>query len=406
MIRGITPVDGAFELMGLHQAHVVMHFIFLETMAGKMLFALGFILSLRSGLDKGNFKPAVIFLLLFFSLWFLLVLPQARAVDPVSAMERHGYQELTVAEILKKNGYAQIMVNPLADVLSRSIDSLIMAVAGVFEKGAQTEGYLASPFLFIKVSLVTSGVMAQGIRDPELEEKTVNFYQDYFWPVFKKLESKTDNVWPGHEQVVAAYKEEGRSAWQSLREALYQSCDQNRIFQKMFERFYDGKVDKDAVVRSLLMREMILKPGRYTLMTYASELEQGRSKMAGVQRDLYNTALPEKIMRMLPWMQGGALFFLWSALPAFLAMTFLLRKMGPLILFIGVLFSIKAWTLIWVVLDKISTVWFVMDKARGGLIWEPSVVNSYIALAAFVLPLVMTAGVVVLDRRINVEGMI
>jgi hypothetical protein len=398
MIRGITPIDGTFELMGLHQAQVLMRFIFLETLAGKAIFALGFILSIQAGLEKGNFKSAFVFLMMFFSLWLLLVVPRAKAVDPVSAMERSGYQGVTTVQILKKNGYAEVMVSPVLDVISRMIDSLVTASAAVFERSGNVRGYLASPFLFIKVSVLTSGIMARGITDPQLEERVVRFYQDHFWPAVKKLGSAKDRLWPGDADVVAAYKEEGRVAWQALREKLYQSCDQGKVFSRMFERFYDGKVDKDAVVRSFLAHEMALKPGRYTLMTYASGLQCGRSISWG-QR---NIVFAEKIMVVLPFMQGGALFLLWSMLPGFLALTFLLRKMMLLILFISVLFSIKAWTLVWVILDKISTVWF---KAGVLVMWESPALNMFITGAAFVLPLLITAAVIFLSRT-KVEGKI
>jgi hypothetical protein len=404
MIRGITPIDAAFELMGLHQAQVLMRFIFLESMAGKVIFALGFILSIRTGLDKGNFKPAFVFLMMFFSLWLLLVVPRAKAVDAVSAMERSGYQQITTAQILKKNGYGEVMVSPVLDVFSRMGDSLVMAVAAALDRGGDTRGYLASPFLFIKVSILTSGIVARGITDPQLEERTVRFYQDHFWPAVKKLE-KADDVWPGHPDVVSVYKEEGRMQWQALREALYQACDQDKLFSRMFGRFYDGKTDKDALLRSFLAHTAALKPLRYALMTYASGPERRRSSAVEQRRNRGNGVLSEKIMAVLSFMQGGMLFLLWSMFPAFLVITFLLRQVVPLIIFTGVLFSVKAWTLIWVILDKTSTVWFGIYKTwRDFAMWDQPGLNEFIALAAVVLPLSMTGAVIFLGSRIKAEG--
>ena len=357
MIRGITPIDGAFELMGLHQAQVWVRFIFLETLAGKVIFALGFLLSIKAGLDKGNFRPAFIFIMVFFSLWFLLVLPRSKAVDPVSAMERSGYQEITIAQILKKNGYGEVMVNPVLDAMSRTVDALITAVAAVFERGSDGRGYLASPFLFMKVSILTSGIVAQGITDPDLQERTVHFYQDHFWPVLRQLKNPGTRVWPGDPDMVRAYKEEGRVAWQALRDALYQACDEQKIFTNMFDRFYDKKVDKDAVVRSLLWREMELKPLQYTFVTYGSGLEHRREDGSG-WLDFYRIDLARMTVFVLPFFQGSALFILWSLFPGFLAVTLLLRKVTVLIVWMGLIFLVKAWTLIWVILDKLSTVWF------------------------------------------------
>jgi len=407
MIRGITPIDGAFELMGLHQAQVLLRFIFLESLAGKIIFALGFIWSIKAGLEKGNFKTAFVFLMMFFSLWLLLVVPRAKAVDPVSAMERSAYQGITTVEILKKNGYGEVMVSPVLDTVSRMIDSLITATAAVLDRGTNARGYLASPFLLIKVSILTSGIIDRGMTDPKLEERTVRFYQDHFWPAVKKIQKVDGDLWPGHPDVAVLYKGEGVIEWQVLREALYQACDKDKIFQKMFERFYDRKVDQDAVVRSFLVRTIVLDPSRYTLMAYASGPEHRRSKGLNERRGSWTIVLPEKSMAILPFMQGGMLFLLWSMFPAFLAVTFLSRQVVPLILFTGVLFSVKAWTLIWVILDKISTVLLGIYKMWGGFeMWQAPVLYLSIALAAVILPLVLTAAVIFLSSSIKVEATI
>ena len=65
MIRGITPIDAVFELMGLHQAQALMRLIFLETWAGKFIFALGFMLSMKEVWEKGNFRTVFIFVMMF-----------------------------------------------------------------------------------------------------------------------------------------------------------------------------------------------------------------------------------------------------------------------------------------------------------------------------------------------------
>jgi hypothetical protein len=89
-------------------------------------------------------------------------------------------------------------------------------------------------------------------------------------------------------------------------------------------------------------------------------------------------------------------------LPLFLAATFLLRQVFPLIVFTGILFSVKVWTLIWVVLDKTSTVWFgIYTKTGGSLMWEAPLVNTFIALGAVILPLVMSAAVIFFSGRMS-----
>lgn len=407
MIRGITPIDGAFELIGLHQAQALMRFIFLASMAGKLIFTLGFMLSIKSGLEKGNLRTAFIFLMIFFSLLILLVVPRAKVVDPISAMERNGYQDITTVQVLRKNGYNELVVSPVLDMASRAIDSLVTASSAVLERGASVRGYLASPFLFVKVSVLTSSIVAHGITDPQLEERVVHFYQDHFWPAVKISGASRDGLWPGAPDVVAAYKEKGRAEWQSLREALYQVCDRDQIFSRMFERFYDGKPDKDSVVRSFLAQETALKPSRYALMTYASGSERRRATRVGRGFTRWDILFPQRVMPVLPFMQGIILWFAWSSLPAFLVIALLFRSISPILIFTSVLVSVKGWTLIWAVLDKVSTVWSSVDKTWGGLsMWEGPVLNVSIALAAVVLPLVLTAGAIFWGGRVKVEGKI
>ena len=404
MIRGITPIDAGFELMGLHQAQALIRFIFLESMAGKFIFTLGFILSLRAGWEKGNFRPVFIFMVMFFSMWFLLVVPRARAGDSVSAMERAGYQGITTVEVLKKNGYNEVMVDPVLDIVSRSVDSLMTAVSAVLERGADGRGYLASPFLMIKVSLVTTGIIDKGITDPALEERTVRFYQDHFWPAVRTLRSPPEDLWPGSADIVAGYQEKGRGEWESLRDALYQACDRSRIFSRMFEHFYGGKTDKDGVVRSLLGREVMLKTPRYTMMAYATGPGQRRSEAPGHAVGGAGILFSQKVMLALPFAQGILLFIVWSMVPVFLATALLSRRPWPLCMFIGALFLVKGWTVAWAILDKVSVVWFGVHTAWGGpAMWEGPGLNVFIALAAVIVPAVMTVGGF-LAGRIKVEG--
>jgi hypothetical protein len=322
-------------------------------------------------------------------------------------LERSAYQGITTVEILRKNGYGEVMVSPVLDTISRMIDSLITATVAVLDRGTNTRGYLASPFLLIKVSILTSGIIDQGMTDPPLQERTVRFYQEHFWPAVKKIKKAQGDIWPGGQDVLSAYKEEGRIEWAALCALLYQSCDKDKIFQKMFEQFYDGKIDQDGVVRSFLARMTVLDPSRYTFMSYAVGSERRRAPGLNERRGSWVIVLSEKSMAVLPFMQGGILFLLWSMFPAFLAVTFLSRQVLPLIIFMGVLFSVKAWTLIWVILDKISTVWFGIYKTWGGLeMWQAPELNLSIALAAVILPLMMTAGMIFLSSRTKVEGKI
>ena len=387
MTRGITPIDAAFELMGLHQALALTRFIFVETVAGKLVFAVGFISSLAAGLEKGNFRPLGIFLFLFFTLWFLFVMPQTPLVGSVSTMERGGYTQATTTQILEKAGYAGAMVDPVLDLLARWMDALVSGATAVVDKATPGNSYLASPFLLLKVSMLTGGILARGITSAELEEETARFYQDHYWPAVHRLGQVNGPVWPGQENVVSAYTEEGASRWRALRDKLYDACDQDQVFSRMFKRFYEGAIDKDAVVHALLKRELALKPRRYTVMTY--DLHPPVTETAVVAVDV-----SQRVIQALPFIQGGALFLGWSACPAFLAATFLSRRIRVLLIFLGCLLGVKAWTLAWALIDKSEGVWFALNLMWGGpALWQFPALNIFFVLAAVLAPVLVMTGV-------------
>ncbi len=399
MIRGITPIDTALEMMGMHQSQAMTRYIFIETFVGQLVFALGFILSIGAGLDKGNFRAVIIFLLMFFSLWFLLVMPRMKSVDHVSAMERNGYEQVSTAVILRKNGYGEIMVNPVLDGVDRFMDLVVTGTVGVLDRASKEHKYLAKPFEFTKISLLTSAAIADGITDPELQEALVLFYQDHYWPTARGI--KGPGLWPGHKNVVAAYREEGRSQWQVLKERLFQFLDHDRLFTQMFESFYNRKIDKDVIVRALIEHELHLKTDAYTFMSYASDHKRmpvRNNTLYHIQRLGQGTY--QMIMQALPFLQGYALFLVLSAFPFLLGWTLLLRHMGSCQLFLELLLGVKSWTLIWAVLDKGSMAWFAVNQMLGGAeMWESPAVNGVIAVLAVILPIALILGIFLMFKK-------
>ncbi len=388
LIRGITPIDAALEMMGLHQAQALMQFIFVEAWVGRIIFVLGFILSLGAGLEKGNFKATMIFVFMFFVLWFLLVAPCVKASAPVSAMESQGYPHLKTVEVLKKNGYGQVMVNPVLDGVVRWIDALITGVTGVLDRVGGCPAYLKSPFLMVKTSLLVKHRLEQGITDHALQIRTVYFYQDFFWPALRGVSAA--GLWPGDASAVALYKEEGRKVWETLRDDLYAMLDADTVVSHMFDKFYDGKTNKDLMVRDLLQRELLLRPARYTHMVHGSDVYKDQKAI----RDLF-TSMSLNVLQAVPFIQGWAIGGVLAAFPFGVAWAMLLRHVEPLLIWVAVLFSVKSWTLGWAVLDKISWVWFVMHKEGQGVsLWQMSLMHVLVVIGIMVTVVVMTFGMV------------
>ncbi len=399
-MHGVTPIDAGLELIGLHYAQAIMRFVFIETLGGKVIFALGFILSLGKGLGQGNFRPALVFVFMFFTLWFICVQPRAKVMAPLSAMERYGYQDITTADVLKNNGYTELVVNPALHAVSRGVDSLITGAAAVIGRagnGKDQRGYLASPLLQVKVSMLMRARVAAGITDQALRDEAVKFYQQDYWKAVRGLGAETGDLWPGDSRLLSAYKEDARARWDMLREALYAFVNKDKLFDRMFERFYDGRVDKDAVVKSLMKTEMLLRPQSYTLMAYASRRDILRVE-SGMPQAVHGWC--RKVILFLPWGQGMALCVLWSLFPVFFIASVLFRSAGSLLIFAGLLAGIKAWTVLWVIVEKCTGVWRVMHPADSALMWQSPYINEAAALAALVLPLmVMLTGFIWIRER-------
>ena len=85
MIKGVTPVETAFELMGLMNSQAIMKWIFFDTFGGALIFAVGMVTSLAIAVEKGSFKAVWLFASLFFVTFFLFVIPTAR-VDGVTLL--------------------------------------------------------------------------------------------------------------------------------------------------------------------------------------------------------------------------------------------------------------------------------------------------------------------------------
>ena len=102
----------------------------------------------------------------------------------------------------------------------------------------------------------------------------------------------------------------------------------------------------------------------------------------------------------LPWGQGMALCVLWSLFPVFFIASVLFRSAGSLLIFAGLLAGIKAWTVLWVIVEKCTGVWRVMHPADSALMWQSPYINEAAALAALVLPLmVMLTGFIWIRER-------
>ena len=230
MITGITPIDGAFELIGLCNCQQLTLFIFKQTMGGALVFAVGFIFSLWAVASKGTFKPFFTFLILFFSLWLLFVVPAIQAPSATSTMEQNGYTGLTTAQVLSNNSQSLSnnngTINPILNIISDTFSAFTIGCVAVIEKGADPgkSNYLKNPFLIQKLETIASQTVSEGIKDPKLRKEVSDFYKNYYLSTLQKLiEDKSYTVanipqlWPGDPAIIAEYSPEASSAWTTVK---------------------------------------------------------------------------------------------------------------------------------------------------------------------------------------------
>jgi hypothetical protein len=410
MIRGITPIDTALEIMGLTQSQALMRFLFMETAMGQLAFAVGFMFSFFNSLERGNFRPVIMFVLMFFSLWILLVLPSYDRSAVVSAMERSGYTATQAEAVLRKSGYDAARVNPVVDAICQWMGSFTIMVAASFDRMGGLTAYLENPFYLTKLSIVAARTLERGIKDPRLGTRAIIFYQDNYLPALRQAGQDTrfseKDLWPGHENIVSFYTRQARSEWEGLKEDLYKDVNgAEHIFDKVFERLYRKEPDRDRVVRLLLDSELSRKKTLYSRRTFISMRELSRGPQAAAPAgftDWLVKDMPRAALRAMPYIQGGALFILLALLPVTLLAVYVWRRISILGVYLALLFSVKAWTVGWAAFDKIAGVMFIVGQGSAGssLGAEPWQ-NAAVGAGVLFVPVIVTWGVLYAVKKIN-----
>jgi hypothetical protein len=219
MIKGITPIDTAFEIIGLCNAQQLTLYIFKETMCGAVIFAVGFIFSLWGVVSKGTLRPFFTFLILFFTIWMLFVVPSVPVPSVTSSMEQNGLQSITTQQVLNNNinNAANLSnnagtINPILNIFSDMFSAFTIGAVGAIERGADPSksNYLKNPFLISKLSVIAGDLFSQGISDPALRKEATDFYKNDYLPALQRLiqdraytAANMPQLWPGDPAITA-----------------------------------------------------------------------------------------------------------------------------------------------------------------------------------------------------------
>ena len=412
-MNGITPIDTAFEIIGLCNCYQLTHYIFLGTLAGAAIFALGFIFSIWAVVTKGSLRPFFTFLILFFTLWALFVVPSAPVPTVTSSMEQRGYTDLTTSSILNSGTTGSLTnnngnVNPTLEIISNMFGSFVTGAIGAVDLGASNgqANYLKNPMAVAKIVAIMNDMVTGGIKDQKLSQEVTNFYKTSYLPA---LETLIDNgtytvqnipsLWPGDSRVVYA---DGGTAWNQVNsdlKAYLQGLNKsntsgasttNAIYAACasFNNAVLGDVETKTV-EQLLKADQQKRGNQYSSQSYNGPgIYQGTGIGDNVGKILSNAtgtgvamvgatafqgisaSIAQGMLKMLPFVQGYSLMLMFSFFPFVMVMSLLERKPGYLAEFAKYLFWVKSWSLTWAILDLASVYYVKVSNALapdGGL---------------------------------------
>ncbi|MBF0594615.1 MAG: hypothetical protein HQL22_06580 [Candidatus Omnitrophica bacterium] len=412
MTGGITPIDNGLELIGLHQCSALMRFIFVETMAGKAVFALGLVMSLIRSLGTSNLREVVIFGAIFFSILILIILPVSSAEIRVSVMEEGGYSQIKTQDILAKAGISQMIVSPVLDVISRVLSSSATGAVSVLDRfQAHGAAFLKDPWITVKFWLLMRERLSQGIIDPLLKEKVIAFYQDYYFPALRELTAGNSvgsgqTLWPGSSEVVAVYSTDGAAAWRALQDDLYASFNNDALVDKVSQQYYSGASLKESTVRALIAGDISRSPRAYAFLSYSSK-EKSEGVILPSDRRRLTENIIHGILAGMPWIYGLCLWSLWVSFPFVLVLLFLSANSSMMVLFLKAAFALKMLPVLWALSDRASELMFDVNITLGEgkvLLWDMPLVGMSAIIGIVGSWIIMAAGLWWLSKSKRVKG--
>jgi len=430
MIKGVTPIDTAFEIVGLCNAQQLTHYIFFETAAGMLIFAVGFIFSLYAVSQKGSFKPFFTFLVLFFTVWILFVVPTTRIETPMSTMEQNGFGDITSQKILNNNPLLlnksnTSAINPVLNIFSDVFSAFAIGCVSVIERGADPgkSNYLKNPFMVTKLSTLASQTFSEGIKNPQLRKEVTNFYKDYYLPILRKLiEDRAYTVadmpklWPGDQSITTLYTPEASTAWATVKKDILtnlqqQSPIQNKPFIQVLSELLGQStedVENQALI-SIFSSDIKSHPKDYAYNSYQnigyaySSPSSGKfwgtfmgDTLATAGANLFQpiaVSISQSMVHMAPYIQGYSLLLMFSFFPFILVIILLERKPALLVEFLKNLFWIKSWSISWAIVDVASsyvlTIQQLFNKTDSGIpeFWEGAYFNIVTSVFIIMLPI-------------------
>lgn len=411
---GVTPVEAAFEVIGLTNCKLVMDFLFKETLLGVTVFAAGFIMSLWQSVQKGSFGIFFKFIFLFLFIWFIFIVPVTGRPTPHSTMEKFGYKELQAEDIVKSRTEGE-QVPVVLLTISRAFNAISIGIIKAISFAARDNeyNYLKNPFFLNKMAVQLNRFAGEGIRDKLLKEDVISFFYDEYLPTISIM-SKKKNInledvhkwWPGHEEVAGNYSSRGRKKWDGLRKKLYDYVEKQSFWEKAMDWLKEGNKEgssEDRMLISLFNSE--IQESSWRMTSRSGGAGKGKKKIGGgielnglfkglgfvatTIGQFFTIILAEAMLKMLPYIEGYACLIMYSFFPVTLLFCMLLRSGKVLFEYFKLLFWVKSWVIIWGVIHYASRYMAeIQDKLSPGVgwIWERPYFNAVTAIFIIMTP--------------------
>lgn len=401
MIKGVTPIETAFEVIGMVNSQAIMKWMFFDTLGGALLFAWGLVTSLMISVEKGSFKAVWTFAFLFFASFFLFVIPTAQVTGVTSTMEQNGYTGIKTQVIMQDKGYGSSLVNPVLNMGSDLISAFTIGAVGVIDAMANggDNAYLKNQFLVAKIVTLVNQTVLEGIKDPQLRKDTTEFYQFDYLPTLQFLIERNKSIkdfkdlWPGAKVITDAYSTEASTNWTNLKKRLGDyllqnvtgktTADSSKIDTSKYE------INGEKAVEMLLKNDIKLNPEAYQNATFRGASNDTLSKkgfwstFGNIVSDVgalaiqpITVSIASTMLHYFVYVQGFCLMLMFTFFPFTVLWMILKRDPGILAEFFKNLFWIKSWTLCWAVINIASVYVWELQRVLHGSSWADAVFES------------------------------
>ena len=377
---GVSPVEAAFEVIGLVNAKSIMDFLFFDTQVGVAIFFIGFLASLWRSVRETDFSPLWGFLMMFFILLFIFIKPMANLEDTTSTMEQAGWTGDNTAQSLKDTFFdtGRTKAGSLGLVLiSEAYNALVYGTVAAITRVTQDKdfNYLNNPFIVNKVSLYLQHFSAERIKDnvlrKDLEEFLKNDYPQTLGRMINNSTTQTNITkkwWPGDEEVIANYDDGQKKRWEDLDARLNDYIKENIDTLGSSSPLVNLFIDYKAIKIKLLAGHMERSAQDITSNMAGYGIDPSTSRISWLMKQpanwlayissvigqFFSTTLAEFMIKALPYLEGYAVMIIYSLFPFTLLLCLLFGTMTILKDYFIYLFWIKSWVIIWALIHYTS----------------------------------------------------